>query len=526
METDQQLITNLVNNYNLEEIIQDYLKNERIYLRAFRVEQEYMSLLILEKYNISSEKNFVYVSGIIDYNDTSYIKVAKFFKYFYYKRTLDSAGIEASQYPIMPYLKDLRITGNDLITTLPEYPSLKSLTCIYSNLRFLPSLNKLEYLNVNNSAIKYIQNFPKLTMCYANYSQLIEIKGVPKLTEFYIEGSRVENLPSVFELPELEVLHTSMTKIKTIPPYLHLVELQCGNIESISPLPSLEKLYIFGTLASPLPLYPRLKQMIAPLEVYNNNPYYMRLHRRDTNMYSILRSYDSDSESESNIGSVSEHQYFESEFEEDADVSQYNVSFSDRESVVENFTVDRCTNDSVITLMPYSKKDKGVFGIYLQHSDGKFKKASCLTRQELLFQIKSNIDEDPPRDFACIYTTPLRIGDLQTGLTGKPTDKIVFKLPNLQIFITLGSLFLLLKNKESAFYAIPLYAGLRRRVGNLSGIFGASMNHGQVPGYTIYKLFTKREIVERTAIQEEISDFPIKLEAFKLSERGNELWFS
>ena len=41
----------------------------------------------------------------------------------------------------------------------------------------------------------------------------------------------------------------------------------------------------------------------------------------------------------------------------------------------------------------------------------------------------------------------------------------------------------------------------RRRVGNLSEIYAQSMNHGQIPGFVIYKLFTKDEIEQGVVVK-------------------------
>jgi hypothetical protein len=97
------------------------------------------------------------------------------------------------------------------------------------------------------------------------------------------------------------------------------------------------------------------------------------------------------------------------------------------------------------------------------------------------------------------------------GYGGRPTGKLVIKLPNLT-YITVGSLKRLMKNPQvNQWYAVPLYNGKLRRVGNVMGIFGVSMNHGQLPGFKIYKLFTKEEILNEVEVNETKDDYPLEI---------------
>ena len=54
---------------------------------------------------------------------------------------------------------------------------------------------------------------------------------------------------------------------------------------------------------------------------------------------------------------------------------------------------------------------------------------------------------------------------------------------------------------ETNWYALPLYGGKRRRIGNISELYAQSMNHGQIPGYIVYKLFTKDEIEQGVIVK-------------------------
>ena len=104
-----------------------------------------------------------------------------------------------------------------------------------------------------------------------------------------------------------------------------------------------------------------------------------------------------------------------------------------------------------------------------------------------------------------IYTTPSDFSN--TGRGGVATGKMVVKIHTM--YITLGSAEKILKSNNKIWYALPLYNGKRRRIGNLDDFFGESMNHGQVPGFVIYKVYTKDEIKEKNEVKESWSDYPL-----------------
>lgn len=200
-----------------------------------------------------------------------------------------------------------------------------------------------------------------------------------------------------------------------------------------------------------------------------------------------------------------------SDYEEDSD--DYSDISSNTDSIVQEKTsiLSRCLNDSPITLMSYEDSDlNGLFMIHVPNMEGKFTKGSCLTREEMKGLLNSDLTTFPPNYIMSIYTTPSsgRPDDLITGLTGKPTGKIVVRMPTNQIYITFGSLKRVLTTSTIKWYALPLYGGKPRRLGNVGGIYGASMNHGQVPGFQIYKLFTEHEIKNNVVATEDSTDFP------------------
>ena len=109
-----------------------------------------------------------------------------------------------------------------------------------------------------------------------------------------------------------------------------------------------------------------------------------------------------------------------------------------------------------------------------------------------------------PSLISCIW----KGGDI-SGIGGKPTGKFVIKMPPNNIFITLGSVEKMIKSPYiKNWYLLPLYNGKRKRVGYQ---YGVGMNHGQIPGYLIYKAFTKEEINEIIEVKETIDDYPLYL---------------
>lgn len=175
-----------------------------------------------------------------------------------------------------------------------------------------------------------------------------------------------------------------------------------------------------------------------------------------------------------------------------------------------------CANKSPVSLMSYTSKDwDDIISIKILGSNGKFELGNCITREELRMCIESEEDNDQPSYIQCIYSIPFdkRGSNLKTGLTASPTARLVFKLPVHNMFVTIGSLKRVMNcTKIRTWYAVPLFGGKRRRIGNILGMYGISMNHGQIPGYQVYKLFTKYEILSQTTITESYDDYILFLE--------------
>jgi hypothetical protein len=186
------------------------------------------------------------------------------------------------------------------------------------------------------------------------------------------------------------------------------------------------------------------------------------------------------------------------------------INGSDSDSIASS-----CMNIDPYTLSDFTDEPDLVI-IKVLNSSNKFDKGECITREMLIQILEShendalNYDNDNPTEYTpqnimTIWSSPKDLN--KAGYGGKPTSKWVFKLPNL-MFITIGSLKRILQNKNvNTWYALPLYNGKARRIGNIYGIIGVSMNHGQLPGFKIYKLFTKEEVKSGIVAKETLDDY-------------------
>jgi hypothetical protein len=148
----------------------------------------------------------------------------------------------------------------------------------------------------------------------------------------------------------------------------------------------------------------------------------------------------------------------------------------------------------------------------LNTSNNTFSKGSCFTRLELRDLLLSDKSNKNPSYLMAICTpplSPLNDKDYMTGFSSEPTGKLVIRLrPEDPIYVTYGSVEKVLRNTlVKKWYAVPLYGGKRRRVCNIFGIYGQSMNHGQIPGFKIYKLLTKNDIRSGIKVEESWNDF-------------------
>lgn len=155
-------------------------------------------------------------------------------------------------------------------------------------------------------------------------------------------------------------------------------------------------------------------------------------------------------------------------------------------------------------------------------SDKKFSKGHCVLKDELkkTLQIDKNLGFDEyempitPTTIFSLWSlkTQQAFGSTAMGLGSAPLGKLVVKLPlSFNMYITLGSAIRILQGNTNVLYAIPIFGGKRRRIGNVYGRTNiVSTLHGQVPGSLIYKLYTKKDIKKGVNAEEHKHDFYVE----------------
>lgn len=169
----------------------------------------------------------------------------------------------------------------------------------------------------------------------------------------------------------------------------------------------------------------------------------------------------------------------------------------------------KCFNEDVMTLEPY-KSDPSLFIIKTQNSKGKFVEGFCSTIDEIYEYLEADRETDSGHSNIFMGIWMKKKGQTldEMGYGGVCSNKIVFRMP-FGIYITLGSLERILSEKNRVWYALPLYGDKRRRIGNLESQFGIGQNHGQLPGFKVYKLYTKEEIANGVYVQVKEDDYPV-----------------
>lgn len=146
-----------------------------------------------------------------------------------------------------------------------------------------------------------------------------------------------------------------------------------------------------------------------------------------------------------------------------------------------NLDYKDCTNNTdYINLEPWTKENEPDLKIFFIHNVNKKPEVLCINRETLNQLISLSVNKINgwiPQDFKNID---------KNGHGGRPSymekfTKIIDKyIDNPEIFD--------LNEKETLFSAIPVYKN--KRVGKETTNFGISELHGQLPGETIYHIFT------------------------------------
>ncbi len=302
---------------------------------------------------------------------------------------------------------------------------------------------------------------------------------------------------------------------------LNIYKINCTGIESITSTDDgivfFCKKYIYKI--SDDKVY-RLKYKKTPKKItyHDNKIYVLNLDitfiNYNSDKFKIVDSYVPDDEDFSILNYDSDKLSDYEKFEED--IYSYESYESDIESVSSDYdytNINNCTNDNSLTLEKYTNDDEP-FMIYTLNSQMKFEKALCTSMDEWSSYIQSDLNnlensdeiDRIPMNIMCLSQPP-DDGDA-SGVGSIPTRDIVIKTPN-QLFITLGSAIRIKTeyNINKLWYALPMFNGKRRRVSNIKGIIGSSMNHGQIPGFKIFKLYRRDELYSTVQVSDK-GDFP------------------
>jgi len=209
---------------------------------------------------------------------------------------------------------------------------------------------------------------------------------------------------------------------------------------------------------------------------------------------------------------------------------------SSKTMLKENYLKNTCNynllNENLNYLNNNCNNCEGIYGEYndsdidelvtikFLNSEKQYEKGICFTKSEFRDYVHSSYNEENPSNIQAIYTKPLKpqkIEDYISGMTSKATGRIVIKIPSeFSPFVTLNCAHKILQNNDNKiWYALPLFGGKKRRIGGIQSQLIVSGNHGQTPGYIIYKLYTKEEINQDIIVEEKASDYPLSLFLFE-----------
>ena len=171
---------------------------------------------------------------------------------------------ELPKLPKLEILNSLRCKG---LSEISEFPELIHLDISFANVKNLHSLSKLTKLSCNSCyGLNKLPELPELEELEC--SSCRDLSGLPNLPKLLkLECAYIPNLNKLPDnLLDLEMIDCRRTGLINIPQYPKLKYLDCRECEGltgISEYPELINLNISSTNVEILPLYPKLKTLIA-----------------------------------------------------------------------------------------------------------------------------------------------------------------------------------------------------------------------------------------------------------------------
>ena len=351
---------------------------------------------------------------------------------------------------------------------------------------------------------------PNMTHFYGEQNELTSFPIQPNMRHFYGRNNRLKSFSIQPKMTYFDGENNQITSFPIQP----MMDTFIGNNNKLTSFPIQPKMTYFdgeGNQLTSFPIQPMMTRCNAdPGVCPNNDSDTESLNEMEERRINTEREYDTDSRefNDSDNESSSRFGIGYSNIEEDQPFEELTSDMSDLNEP-EPFVSAKCKNDDIMSMEPYNIDDKNdVFIMYLiKANSNKFDtRGICCSKDEIKEYLKSDLDEDYPSSLMTLWTgTNMDV----TGMPGKPSARVVVKMPPYNTYITYGSLVKIMKNDyNKEWYLLPLYGGKRRRIGNFQGTFGVSLNHGQTPGFIIYKAYTRKQIELGVNVKEDYDDYP------------------
>ena len=503
-----------------------------------------------------------------------FLMYMSFYKLKKIKLSQEDGHPEIINFPILPKL-EICDFKNARITKFPSQPSLRYCDFTFTRLEILDTQPMLRMCILIETGIKKLNIFPELEYLDISYPAIEKIPSQPKLICLKAKDGSIRDLETQPSMVYANLNSNKLTVLKNQPKIICIFATGNEDLEDVQQeIPyfftdrntnfddvedtmekadnELRKVF-YRAVINDLSLenmYVYVNNMIRDL--INNDEDEDEDEDEETNEYEETNEDDETNENDEEDEETNEYEETneddktneddedEEETNEDEEETNEDEEYNDlpdefneskyykvyddffklNKNKVENYTTndlslveqiadkEECTNLDYITLEPYEYIPNETIVVKTLNSKNKFEKGECLSKeilkQSVDFAIESFKNHEPPSDFMCLWNDKNKD---PSGYGNSPTYQLVYKLPS-GLFITYSSFLKILFKPSAKWYAIPLY---KKRVGNLIGIFGVSMLHGQLPKNNVYKLYTKEEIKQNEKISESIDEYSLNV---------------
>lgn len=328
----------------------------------------------------------------------------------------------------------------------------------------------------------------ELSLSFVNIEE-IQLNNLIEVLQEYVAGIQTNIPESNLQIDVVERTNTGAT--------INLTNLREGQVNEIQEI-------LRRRANGPV----RTEEANGPVRTEEDNASTLE---EDSDQYSSIQT---------NTSALSDEYISESDSDESCKSDQVPMT-KEREWMARNCNVCK----SMVTLDDFEDEDyPDIVSIKtFDVNTSKFSKGHCIPKSDIIGMLRSDIGSEYPQYVFSLYKKKPETTNERSlgGLGTSPTNQFVvqFNIGALSIFVTLGSIYKMLHGSEKMLYAAPLYGGKRRRLGNIPGrmsVVGA--NHGQIPGFLIYKLFTRDEIEAGVEVSAGETDFIIPMTISKKVE--------